>query len=176
MNTFYIPTKTKKDLWYKEPWLLLVIGGPVIVIIASMFTIYLASHGSDKVLSKDYYRQGLKIDQQIQQDAKAHEYNLSGDMKLDPATGKISMQISGHVNFPDLLQLSISSNTSSSEFEDQQKVTMSQVKKGIFEGSIKTTSSSNIPLWHIVVEAKDWRLTAAWHDPYHQTLLLKPQN
>ena len=41
----------KRDVWYKEPWLLLVAGGPAFVVVASIITGYIAIKGSDKVRS-----------------------------------------------------------------------------------------------------------------------------
>ena len=93
MNDFYIPKKTSHDHWYKEPWMLLVIGGPLIVVIAGLTTFYIAWHGADNVVSKDYYKQGININQALQQDAKAAKYQMQGNAKLDPATRKITLQL-----------------------------------------------------------------------------------
>jgi len=39
--------------WYQEPYVWMVIGGPLAVVIASMFTIYLAVSRPDPVLERD---------------------------------------------------------------------------------------------------------------------------
>lgn len=53
------------DRWYREPWLLLVFGGPVLVVLACIATIYLAIKHPDPVISKDYYREGVRINAKL---------------------------------------------------------------------------------------------------------------
>ena len=79
-------TLKKKDKWYKEPWLLLVVGGPAVVVCASIFTGALAFLGADKVVADDYYKQGLMIDKDIQRDAKARDLQLSATLNFDSST------------------------------------------------------------------------------------------
>lgn len=38
--------------WYKEPYVWMIVGGPLAVVIASMFTVYLAVTHPDKVLER----------------------------------------------------------------------------------------------------------------------------
>ncbi len=38
--------------WYQEPYVWLVLGGPLAVVVASMVTIYLAVSGADPVLDR----------------------------------------------------------------------------------------------------------------------------
>ena len=175
MTDYYIHHKIKKDHWYKEPWMLLVLGGPAIVVVAAFVTFYLAWHDSDKVVSKDYYTQGLNIDRDILKDAKAAEYKLAGEIQFAPTSGKLMLSLEGTIKFPDAIQLTISSNSHASEFETAQQVTLAQVKPGKFEGQLDT-SSTNTQLWHIKIEATDWRLTDDWKSPLHGSLHSKAQN
>lgn len=179
MADFFNTQKPKKDLWYKEPWMLLVVGGPVIVVIAGIITFYIAWQGSDKIISKDYYKQGLNIDKDIQRDAKAVKNKMRAMLELDSATGKISLQLESAAILPSAVTLNISASSSSAVYELLHKVTLSQMKPGIYEGTLKIASNSanfNLALWHIKIEAADWRLTADWHDPMHASLQLKTIN
>lgn len=58
------------DRWYREPWLLLVLGGPLLVVLACIITAWLAWHGADPVLDKNYYQSGLRINQELDKQAK----------------------------------------------------------------------------------------------------------
>lgn len=177
MTDFYIPKKTAHDHWYKEPWMLLVLGGPLIVVIAAIITFYLAWHGSDNVLTRDYYRQGLNIDKDIQRDAKAAEYKMHAHVKIDTAAGKILLHLEGKTVLPASIKLSIASSSRTSEYEDIQKIELAQTSSGNYEGIIKTPSppdSINHTLWHVKIEGADWRLTSDWRDPLHTTLQVKP--
>ena len=177
MTDFFILKKDKTDHWYKEPWMLLVLGGPAIVVVAALFTFYLAWHGSDNVISRDYYKQGINIDKDIHRDAKAGEYKMLANVKADSA-GHILLQLEGKA-LPEKILLTVAYFSNNSEYEDNQKVTLTQIKPGMYEGLItipSPTNAENLKLWHMKIEGPDWRLTADWHDPLHSALQLKPQN
>lgn len=177
MADFFTPQKPKKDLWYKEPWMLLVLGGPVIVVIAAIITGVIAWQGADKVVSKDYYKQGVNINKDIYRDAKASEYKILATAKFDSGTGKINLQLAGATELPASILFTFTSKAGNSEYEPVQKITLYQTKTGLYEGLIKTSptaESVNLNLWHVQVEATDWRLTADWLDPARTALQLKP--
>lgn len=176
MTDFYIPQKIKQDLWYREPWMWLVVGGPVVVVIAGFITLYLAMHGADKVVAKDYYKQGININKIIEQDAQAAKYQMQGEMRIDNGSNKIILNLQGNTQYPKTVLMTATSNTGASEFEALQKITLYQVKDGLYEGPITTKSPSSSPLWHIKIEADDWRLAADWRNPLQQAIQLKPQN
>ena len=185
MTDFFIPQKTTKDLWYKEPWMLLVIGGPVIVVIAAIITGVIAWHGADKIVAKDYYKQGVNINKNIYRDAKASEYKMLASVHLDRVadkisgkiSGKVLLQLEGNTALPSSVLFSISAASEASEFELMQKITLSQVQPGVYEGLLKIPSDAiSLALWHVKIEAADWRLTEDWRDPLHTSLQLKPQN
>lgn len=51
--------------WYKNPYIWLIIGGPLLVIIASFVTLYLAITHPDEAID-DYYRKGLEINRTLE--------------------------------------------------------------------------------------------------------------
>jgi hypothetical protein len=179
MANFYASPKTKKDIWYKEPWMLLVVGGPAVVVIAAIITGFIAWQGEDKVIAKDYYKHGLNINKDIYRDAKANEYKLQAKAQLDAASGKILLQLEGQTALPSAVLFSTSISSSTSVYEQIQKINLLQVQPGIYEGALKMPSASDsasLALWHVQIEATDWRLTADWHDPMHASLQLKAIN
>jgi uncharacterized protein len=65
------PDETKKSLpWYRYPHVWMVIGGPAIVVVASLATGYIAMRGADPVVEADYYRRGMEINKTLAQKAK----------------------------------------------------------------------------------------------------------
>jgi hypothetical protein len=180
MTDFFTPKKkASSDIWYKEPWMLLVVGGPVVVVIAAIITGFIAWQGEDKVIAKDYYKHGLNINKDIFRDAKANEYKMQGKAKLDSVTGKILLQLEGKTTLPSSVIFSTSFTSSNSVYEQIQKISLTQVQPGIYEGELKmpsATDSVSLALWHVQIEATDWRLTADWHDPMHSSLQLQATN
>lgn len=176
MTDFFIPKKTTKDLWYKEPWMLLVLGGPAIVVIAGLTTFYIAWQGSDKILTEDYYKQGLNINKDIQRDAKAAEYKMQAKVELDSVTGKVSLHLESAAELPSAISFNISTSSKAAAVEAIQKVTLSQRQPGIYEGTLNNSLKSDTisaALWHVKIEAADWRLTSDWYDPMHTSLQIK---
>lgn len=57
----------------------LVVGGPLVVVVASFITLYLAITRPDPVLSEDYYQEGIKINERL--DTQAAAASLAPAMK-----------------------------------------------------------------------------------------------
>ena len=56
--------------WWKFGYVWLVFGGPAVVVVASVVTFYLAVTKPDQIVTEDYYRQGIEINNA--QDDGAH--------------------------------------------------------------------------------------------------------
>jgi hypothetical protein len=52
--------------WWKFGHVWLVIAGPVAVVIAAFFTLFLALRWPDPVVTDDYYRQGAEINKTLE--------------------------------------------------------------------------------------------------------------
>jgi hypothetical protein len=57
--------------WWKFGLVWMVVAGPVAVVLASFVTVYLAVTRPDPVVSADYYRQGIQINQRLEAQAAA---------------------------------------------------------------------------------------------------------
>jgi hypothetical protein len=53
--------------WWKYGHVWLVISGPLVVVVASLVTGWIALKWQDPVLAADYYRQGIEINKTLQQ-------------------------------------------------------------------------------------------------------------
>lgn len=173
----------KKELWYREPWLILVIGGPLLVVCASLYTGYLAMRGADQVVAKDYYRQGLMINTNLQRDAKAHELDLRANLQLDLSAQRVHLSLSSRQNLPDSLQLSLASSGAQAGGVEEivRRLSMRQVSQGRYEGDLQQTSNAKFPvdqlaarLLHVKLETTEWRLTGDWHEATENRLQLVP--
>ncbi len=52
--------------WWKEPYVWMVIAGPLSAVIASAITAIYILRGPDAVVSEDYYREGIALGQEVQ--------------------------------------------------------------------------------------------------------------
>ncbi|HSH53843.1 MAG TPA: FixH family protein [Methylotenera sp.] len=57
---------TSKAWWhYGHAWL--VFGGPAVVVVACMVTVYIAVSRQDPVVEQDYYRKGIEINKTLKE-------------------------------------------------------------------------------------------------------------
>jgi len=164
-----LPILQKRDSWKKEPWLLLVIGGPLSVVCASLFSGYLAFNGADKVVSEDYYKQGLMINTDLMRDAQARKLQLHADLHLQ-ADGQINLNLQGLGQLPDSVLLSVATSTEDELVETTHRLPLIKTGQGEYQGIL---SSAKSPLMHIKLEGGNWRLTSDWHHPLQTDLLIK---
>ena len=59
------PTSKTEPSWWQFGHVWLVVSGPLIVVIASFFTFYLAAKGMDPVVDENYYQAGLDINKSL---------------------------------------------------------------------------------------------------------------
>ncbi len=51
--------------WWRHGHLWLVLGGPAVVVVASIVTAVIAARGADGLVAEDYYRRGVEINRQL---------------------------------------------------------------------------------------------------------------
>ena len=64
--------------WWKHGYMWLVVGGPLVVVVAGFVTLWLAIRTPDPVVAEDYYRRGVEINQRLQEPDKALAPALKG--------------------------------------------------------------------------------------------------
>lgn len=181
MENSLLQVPKKPDAWYKEPWLLLVVGGPMFVVCASIITGVIAWRGSDKVVAADYYKQGLMINTDIHRDAKARELGLHANISFDHASRSIKMLLQGQGKLPEVVQISLASADANANSVNEvvRRLPMEQLQSGVYVANLpagKIDASKplgNNKLLHIKVETTDWRLTGDWFDPEQRQAELK---
>lgn len=74
-------TITQRPLsWWKVPQMWLVVGGPLLVVVASIITAMIAIQGADPLLNKEDYERDLKAIQNLEGQAR-----VDALIKLQPA-------------------------------------------------------------------------------------------
>ena len=139
--------------WYREPWPWLLMAGPVIVVVASLFTAWLAVVHEDGLVADDYYKEGLAINKEIQRESEAvalglHARILFGDNRARVLlNGAAPRELALHLVHPTRAGLD--------------RVTrLASRGDGWYEGLIDTHGTR----WHVVLEdaAATWRLRGDW--------------
>ncbi|MBO9538382.1 FixH family protein [Herbaspirillum sp.] len=75
--------------WYRHRWPWLLMAGPAVVVVAGLFTAWLAVRHGDALVADDYYKQGKAINKDLRRDREA--WRLGADIRLayDPAAGML---------------------------------------------------------------------------------------
>ena len=85
--------------WYRQFWPWFLIALPGSVVIAGLTTVYIAFKGADTLVNDNYYRDGLAINQRLEQDQLAVNMGLSAAIQLDNESGELFVTInSSEVN------------------------------------------------------------------------------
>jgi hypothetical protein len=84
-------------------------SGPVIVVIAGFFTLYLAISGADGLVVDDYYKEGKAINQALHRDDIARQAGLQARVTFDQTIDRVEVAVraaSGKA-LPDSLRLTL---------------------------------------------------------------------
>src|ERR1035437_2551244 len=75
--------------WYTHRWPWMLMSGPLIVVVAAVYTGWIAFSQQDALVVDDYYRQGKAINQDLRRDQVAARLNLSLKAKYDSVAGRL---------------------------------------------------------------------------------------
>ena len=82
---------TDSGPWYREPWPWALMSGPFIVIVAGLFTAYLAVVSNDGLVTEDYYKRGLSVNQTVSQSELAQKFGVTARINLDSEHMKVAL-------------------------------------------------------------------------------------
>ncbi len=68
--------------WYREPWPWILAAGPFIVVVAGIYTAWLAIKSNDGLVTEDYYRKGLAANQTIARNEIASKSGLVAGIRI----------------------------------------------------------------------------------------------
>ncbi len=69
-------------LWYREPGPWLLMAGPFVVMVASFITLWLAIRSNDGLVSEDYYKTGMAINQTLAESENAKALGISAGIRI----------------------------------------------------------------------------------------------
>jgi hypothetical protein len=149
--------------WYRERWPWILMAGPAIVIVAGVFTAWLAIRSDDGLVVDDYYKQGLAINQTLGRSDAAGRLGMAAELQL--AGGRIRVRLWGAAG-PGALTLRLVHPTRSGM---DQSLDLAAVEPGVYEGWLRPLQAGR---WHVLLEARDWRLAGDWMLPTAGVLAL----
>lgn len=140
--------------WYREPWPWILAAGPFIVVIAGIYTAWLAVKSNDGLVTDDYYRKGLAVNQTIARSEQAEKFGLVAGVRITADTLSIRLQASdGKFVFPSALVVTITHPTRAG-LDQSQVLPRSD---NLYRGDVRLPAAGH---WLVLLEDKEktWRL------------------
>jgi len=78
--------------WYKQPWLWLVLSVPIASVILSSIMVTVAVVGKDSLVSDNYYKDGMAINQTLEQDRLAMSLKIVPTITINDESIFVSIQ------------------------------------------------------------------------------------
>lgn len=140
--------------WYRQAWPWLLIMGPGIVVVASLFTAWLAASTDDGVIADDYYKRGLLINKEIERTARGSSMRLGAVLRVAPE-GSARLEMSGFADpssAPAAIRVLIMHPTRAGQ---DRTATLTRGPGGVYVGAIAMPPAGR---WLVGVETEAWRL------------------
>ena len=157
--------------WYKQRWPWLLMIGPGLVIIAGVITVWLAVISNDGLVTDDYYKQGLAVNQTLERDHRAGALGLQADVMRAGSGIRLFIRGNEGVVVPPAIDLKLAHPTRAGQ---DQIVAMTSEGQGFYGGKIAGDVSGR---WLVSIEdpAGQWRLHGEWQADSVEPLRLTAQ-
>ena len=141
--------------WYRQfwPWFLIML--PASVVMAGLFTAYIAHRHADDLVVDNYYKEGLTINRRLEKEQRATELQLTA--RLQFSNEVVTVELDGPVG-ASTLRLLLSHPL---EADEDFAVSLSKVSPGHYRGIL---AHKIAPHWHWSLETQQengWRLGGA---------------
>lgn len=144
---------TDSRIWYREPFVWLLILFPVSAVIMGIVIITLAVNTDDGLVVDDYYKKGLEINMTLERDRAAEYYEIDAEIYVDESGGSTTVRLSGNemFNMPETIHARFIHRTRSG-FD--RELFLDRSYDGNYQSGMPDLARGN---WDILIEANDWR-------------------
>jgi hypothetical protein len=152
-----LPSPSSADPWYRQRWPWLLMAGPGIVVIASLFTGWIALSTDDAIVADDYYKRGLSINQRLERVSRAATLGMTARVEFAPDGGiRVGLSSSStDVNAtPAVVVLGIAHATRGGR---DRTVELVRGPDGAYAGRLEPIGTGR---WLVSLETEAWRLPA----------------
>lgn len=133
-------------------------AGPFIVVVAGISTAWIAVSSNDGLVSDDYYKQGLAVNQQLHRDHQAEKMALQADVMRADKSVRVLLTADDPAKLPVEIRLKLAHPTRAG-FD--QLLTLNNEGAGFYSGKLSDEISGR---WLISIEdaSGEWRLQGEW--------------
>ena len=144
----------RRIIWYREPYVWLLIALPLAAVIGSFITGWLALRSDDGLVMDDYYNQGLAINRVLERDRRANELGITANLQLSREQHTFRLFLTGNENFlaPDTITISFLHATRGGY---DQKIQVSRTDQNYYQATLQDLVKGR---WDVQIEAGNWRI------------------
>ncbi|NNM51862.1 MAG: FixH family protein [Pseudomonadales bacterium] len=154
---------------YRQFWFWFVMGLPLIAVVASLTSVYMAVHNMDRPVVKNAYDDGLDINQDLSREAKARSLGLQAQLDYDASNHRLHIILSAkQALLADPITLLLSHPV-----DDRQDVTPRLQADGP-NRYVTTLPDSVIGRRYFELSTPHWRLVHVVEFPFHQVTIGNP--
>ncbi len=155
--------------WYKQRWPWLLMAGPIAVVIAGVVTLWLAVASYDGLVTDDYYKQGLAVNQTLKRDHQASSLGLQADLTRSGQGVRLLIRANEGVAIPRAIDLRLAHPTRAGQ---DQTLAMVSEGQGFYSGKLQGEVGGR---WLVSIPAGQWRLHGEWLADSDEPLRLTAQ-
>ena len=146
---------TARTPWFRQRWPWLLIAGPAIVVVAGIYTGWLALSTDDGLVADDYYKRGLTVNKRLERVDRAAALQLSARVDVTD-DGNVRVALSSPSPdlqaMPAVVRIAITHPTRAGLDRSAELV---RGPDGIYAGRVAPVPPGR---WLVIVETDAWRL------------------
>ena len=166
-----VPTRTPAERWYREPWPWIVMVAPAAAVVGGAVMLWLALTTYDGLVSDDYYKEGLAINQVLRRDERAAElgYRAHASLSEDGTLVRVLLRRTSRPVSPQTVQLRLAHPTRAGH---DQVVVLIPISSELYEARVDPPGMGR---WRVSIEdtAGTWRLAGEWQLPQQRGIELQ---
>lgn len=163
------PGNVDNKPWYAHRWPWLLMLGPFVVVLAGLYTSWLAIRSQDALVVDDYYKQGKAINQDLRRDRVAASLHMQARIGYDAAAGTLNGTVTGT---PAARSASLKIRlVHSTQPEKDITLSVRPDQDGRFSARLDMLE---IARWQVLVEneSREWRLLGTWKWPQEKQIII----
>jgi len=167
-----LPARAHAERWYREPWPWIVMIAPAAAVVGGAVLLWLAVTTYDGLVSDDYYKEGVAINQVLRRDERAAElgYRAHASLSEDGTHVRVLLRRTSQSVSPEAVQLRLAHPTRAGH---DQVVVLTALSSELYEAKVNPPATGR---WRVSIEdtAGTWRLAGEWRLPQQRGIELNP--
>ncbi|HMM53787.1 MAG TPA: FixH family protein [Candidatus Desulfobacillus sp.] len=153
--------------WYRHRWPWLLMAGPAVVVVAGIATAWIAIATDDGLVSDDYYKEGLAVNQVLARNDAAAAMRLEARLRVSPGWVELALSSGAGAPLPQRVRVTLAHPTRGGA--DQ--ALLLEGHAGVYGGRMAPAAAGR---WRVVVEDEEgaWRLAGSAQLPDRPEFLL----